>query len=556
MTEIDTIDIPVAADPYVGRLLDDKYKIVRKLGEGGMGSVYEGTRLVINRRVAIKTLHPQLAHRADVVQRFLNEARAVNEIGHEHIIEIHDFGLLDSGAPYLVMEFLEGRDLSAELDACGPLPVRRACAIMIQVCEALAATHAHRIVHRDLKPENVFLLQRRGEDFVKVLDFGVSKFMSAESGLKTRSGIAMGTPYFMAPEQARGRSDLDHRADVYALGVMLYNLLTAGFPFEAESAPALLVKLLSEPPEPIVRRRTGVPREIVELIGRMLQKDPDDRPQSCDEVAAALAPFADERRIVPVTREADALAETMASMPPAPREERPVPVTRVETEPAEETDAPRALEAPRAAPAVSRAPLYAAGLAALLAIAGAAAYALRAPDVVSITVTAPTGATLFVDGAATANPARLEVEPSAGTHTIRAEREGFLPVEVTAVFDRDHVVELRPSDFEAEPAPPTEPPTEPPAEPATSPPTGEPTTHAPPEEATVADLTPDPARGRRGARRRASGELTPAEAPSETTPSEGGQAEATPAVPTPTPEPSPVEEPTTTATRNRETMPL
>src|SRR6187401_2004204 len=223
-----------------GDLIDDKYRIVRLIGEGGMGAVYEGENTRIRRRVAIKVLHGNVAGMADAVARFEREAQAAGRIGSEHIVEVLDLGALPDGDRYLVMEYLDGDGLGTRIKNRTHLTPAELCPIAFQLMEGLAAAHGAGIIHRDLKPDNVFLLRSRHgkQDFVKLLDFGISKFsaLSGDSGFSmTRTGAVMGTPYYMAPEQAKGSRELDHRVDIYATGVILYEALTGQVPFNADT---------------------------------------------------------------------------------------------------------------------------------------------------------------------------------------------------------------------------------------------------------------------------------------------------------------------------------
>jgi serine/threonine-protein kinase len=286
-----------ATDPRIGLVLQDRYKIVRKLGEGGMGAVYEGEHVLIKRRVAIKCLHAHYANSPEIVARFHREALAATSIRHPNIVEVTDMGRFADGAFFMVLEYLDGRDWAADLAKAGPQPLGRVVHIMSQVCDALSAAHEKGIVHRDLKPENVFLCQRGDDpDFAKVLDFGISKMQDGDAdparskGL-TRTGMAMGTPYYMAPEQAQGKKDIDHRADIYALGVILFQALTNQYPFDDDSYPMLVVKICTEDAPPITRFRPDLPPEIEALVARMLTKNPSERPATCAAVKAALAPF-------------------------------------------------------------------------------------------------------------------------------------------------------------------------------------------------------------------------------------------------------------------------
>ncbi len=279
-------------DERVGIVVADRYRIARVLGVGGMGGVYEAEHLLIGKKVALKCLHREYARDRDIVERFKREARAATLIGNDHIIDVTDMGDLPDGSPFLVMEFLAGRPLAA-LCELGPLPVRRAVHIARQICSALGAAHDKGIVHRDLKPENVFLIERNGDpDFVKVLDFGISKMHSSgvDKGL-TRTGMAMGTPSYMSPEQAQGSKNLDHRTDVWALGVILYEMLAARRPFDADSYPLLLMNIVATDPDPVGWYRKDLPPALADAVMKCLVKDQDGRIHTMRELADALAPF-------------------------------------------------------------------------------------------------------------------------------------------------------------------------------------------------------------------------------------------------------------------------
>ncbi len=286
---------PGPADDKVGLVLGGKYRVMRKLGEGGMGSVYEGMHELIGKRVAIKTLNPEFTKNPAVVERFRREARAATAAGNEHIIDVTDLGDLPDGSPFLVMEYLDGRDFAHLLESDGALPVGRAVRIVRQVCDALAAAHSKGIVHRDLKPENIYLVQRKGEtDFVKVLDFGISKMREATEGVSkslTQTGTAMGTPHYMSPEQAQGLAITDHRTDIYALGVILYYAITGYTPFDSETYVGLVVQIMQDEPRKLSAYRSDVPAELEAVVLRCLAKKPEQRPATVDELAAALAPF-------------------------------------------------------------------------------------------------------------------------------------------------------------------------------------------------------------------------------------------------------------------------
>jgi len=278
----------------VGEVVGEKYRLVRLLGEGGMGSVYEARHDVIGRRFAVKFLHAELAGHPEILARFRREAQAAGSLENENIAAVTDFGSSPDGAPYIVMEFLEGEDLAKTLARNGPLPIARAAHILIQVCRGLLAAHGRGIVHRDLKPENL-LLQQRGDggDLVKILDFGIAKLKSSEHRPETatRTGMTLGTPYYMPPEQARGQKELDERADIYALGVILFELLSAQKPHNGENYNAILYSILMGAAPRIEAFRPDLPPELANVVHRAMAGEAKDRYQSVSELAQALAPF-------------------------------------------------------------------------------------------------------------------------------------------------------------------------------------------------------------------------------------------------------------------------
>jgi eukaryotic-like serine/threonine-protein kinase len=278
----------------LGEVVGEKYRLVRLLGEGGMGTVYEARHDVIGRRFAVKFLHAELASHPEILARFRREAQAAGSLENENIAAVTDFGTSPDGAPYIVMEFLEGQDLAKVLALTGPLSVQRAAHILIQVCRGLFAAHGRGIVHRDLKPENL-LLQTRGDggDLVKILDFGIAKLKSTEHRPEaaTRTGITLGTPYYMPPEQARGQKELDERADIYALGVILFELLSGQKPHNGENYNAILYSILMQAAPRIETFRPDLPPELAALVHRAMAADAKERPQSVSELAEALAPF-------------------------------------------------------------------------------------------------------------------------------------------------------------------------------------------------------------------------------------------------------------------------
>ncbi len=281
----------------IGRTIADRYRIVGLLGEGGMGAVYVADHLRIGRKVAIKRLHPELAADEKAVQRFQREARAAGATGHEHIVEILDLGYTEDGAPYLVMEYLRGLSLAQMLKKDTRLPSMRAARIVGQLLTALAAVHENGIVHRDLKPDNIFLTRQGNDtDWVKVLDFGISKMKHEDDGLDlTRTGVMMGTPYYMSPEQARGTKNIDHRVDIYAAGVILHECLTGSVPFAGDNYHALLQQILRGNPPPPSASVPGLPRELDEVVTRAMSKETDKRFPSAMAMLEALIPLGAER---------------------------------------------------------------------------------------------------------------------------------------------------------------------------------------------------------------------------------------------------------------------
>jgi len=297
VTMTTTTGVPIArttwtggTDPYIGSLIDGKYEVSSRLGEGGMGVVYRCRHTILDRTVAMKVLRLDMAKNLELTERFLNEARSASSIGNPHIIDILDFGQLPDGATYFLMEFLEGNSLTSLLEAGRRLPLERLLDIAIQLTEALGAAHRAGIVHRDLKPDNVFLIQRGDEDdFVKVLDFGIAKANTATNQL-TQAGQVFGTPHYMAPEQAAGK-EVDGRADIYSLGVMLFELVSGRLPFDGDNFMSILTQhMYKEAPRMRDLGESGlrVAPELEAVIQRCLLKTPADRYASMEELGADL----------------------------------------------------------------------------------------------------------------------------------------------------------------------------------------------------------------------------------------------------------------------------
>jgi hypothetical protein len=262
------------------------YQVTEKIGQGGMGQVYAAAHPLIGKKVAIKILAPQCVAVPDLVRRFIEEARAVNKIGHPHIIDIFSFGQLPDGRHFMVMEYLEGKNLAQRLER-ETIPVPELRRLLVQICEALEAAHGAGIVHRDLKPENIWIVQRpQEESHIKLLDFGIAKLLSADTGRITQTGAAMGTPQFMPPEQCLGRP-VDHRADIYSFGIILYLVFTGHLPFNGSTLAEIVYRHTTEAPKPPSQHRP-LPAELEKLILDCLAKEPDMRPRSAREVAERL----------------------------------------------------------------------------------------------------------------------------------------------------------------------------------------------------------------------------------------------------------------------------
>jgi serine/threonine-protein kinase len=318
------------ADEYIGKTLAKKYEVEALIGEGGMGKVYRARQVALDKLVVLKVLRHSLLGDDRTVARFKREAKAASRLNHPNSISILDFGQAEDGALFIAMEFVPGQDLHTVLSKDGPLPEPRIVRIGSQVLSALNDAHAAGVIHRDLKPENIMVEQRRNEaDFVKVLDFGIAKIQDGEDGpTLTRTGFVCGTPEYMSPEQARGAT-LDHRSDLYAVGVLLYQLLTGRLPFESDSAVGYATKHLTEEPLPPSRKRPElrVSPAMERLIMRALSKSPDDRPQDAETFKAELLAVDKERErrasAAPANRRP--AANSAGVLAPLPRRATPPP---------------------------------------------------------------------------------------------------------------------------------------------------------------------------------------------------------------------------------------
>jgi eukaryotic-like serine/threonine-protein kinase len=282
-------------DPFIGRdILNGSFQILQKIGSGGMGAVYRALQPQMNRMVGVKILHPKLANRKDLVSRFRREARAMSQLTHPNTTKVFLYGELDDGSLYIIMEFLEGKNLNQTVRADGPFPMDRALPVLIQVCGALDEAHRAGIIHRDLKPENIFLVQSAGlRDFAKVLDFGLAKVgerqMRPGSVILTQEGMVFGTPEFMSPEQAQGKS-LTPASDIYSLAVILYEVLTGKLPFDAKSPMDYIQLHVTGKPVPLNQRAPGkvFPPLLEQVIERALAKRPEERFSSAADFASAM----------------------------------------------------------------------------------------------------------------------------------------------------------------------------------------------------------------------------------------------------------------------------
>jgi serine/threonine-protein kinase len=266
-------------DPLVGKVLADRFEILERIGEGGTGVVYKAKQLSVDRVVAIKILGAHVSTDPSWVKRFHNEARAASRLDHPNTVRLIDFGQTKEGLLFIAMEFLHGRSLRQELDRVGKLPANRVLRIISQACQSLQEAHSQGIIHRDIKPDNIYLVEMKGAgDFVKVLDFSVAKLDTPDAQV-TRAGVVFGTPAYMSPEQGRGVA-LDARSDVYALGIVMYEMLSGKPPFDAKNPTEVVMMHLREQPAPL----TGVPPQLAALVMKALHKDPSKRQQTAEQL--------------------------------------------------------------------------------------------------------------------------------------------------------------------------------------------------------------------------------------------------------------------------------
>ncbi len=321
-------------DPHIGQLVAGEFRIEARVGTGGMGSVYRAAQPEMNRHVAIKILHRKYSARPDLVSRFKREARAMSHLSHPNTARVFTYGQLDDGAWYMVLEFMEGKNLAQLIRAHGPMDPERAIKIMIQICGALEEAHRAGIIHRDLKPENIFLTNQGGiEDFPKLLDFGLAKVserqMRPGSMILTQEGMVFGTAEFMSPEQASGEP-LDARSDIYSLGVILYELVSGRLPFDAKE-PLQFVKMhVEEPPIPLEERAPNLqfPEGLGMILLKAMAKKKEDRFQTAADLANVLKDCMEGRLSASIARSVPLLTKKKPSLRPAVGSSHPAAVKK------------------------------------------------------------------------------------------------------------------------------------------------------------------------------------------------------------------------------------
>jgi len=455
------------------------YNVRSKLGEGGMGTVYLGEHPLIGKKVAIKVLLEELAQKEDIVERFFNEARAVNDIGHQNIVDIVDFGKvsIEPGLPdtvYFIMEFLEGESLSDRIRRAG-LKMPEVLHIMQQACSALFASHKKGIVHRDLKPENIHLVHR-GDDalFVKLLDFGIAKLTgdSSMSSSKTRTGLVIGTPTYMSPEQCEGKGQIDHRSDVYSLGVVMYELVTGRVPFPGDGFGEILVAHLTRQPDAPSKLNPAIPPEIEAIVLHAIEKDKNRRFQTMEEFLIACrdpARHMQQYRPLPGYTPTNAGATMMmdgpvAITPPMPTGSARGPLVTAIARPTTLSGAAAEVDGQPSGKSRRGAVIGISAVAAI-ALAVGAVFLLKKPatepeagvvaavappakkesGTIRVTINSdPSGATIIRADTGKPEPGvtpiTFEVDRGGPTFDVRVKKEGFKPGQVTVGTDHDQAL--------------------------------------------------------------------------------------------------------------------
>src|SRR5262249_21256051 len=305
-------------DPLIGQTLAGKYKIEKLIKQGGMGAVYRGKHVLMDKTVAIKVLKPSLAGDDAVVARFWREAKAASKISHPHAVVVTDFGEAENGVVFLIMEYLDGRTLKEIITAEGPLQLERAASIVRQVAGALDAAHSQGVIHRDLKSENIMLVRHDGDEWSKVLDFGIAKIRqphdNGESDI-THANLVVGTPQYMSPEQCSQSGALDARSDVYSLGIIVYEMLAGRVPFAGESATVIMMKQVQDPVPSVLSARSDIPEAVDGVIKKALAKQPIDRYQSAGELSSDLMKAASMEAMSDPALRALVAAQTVPNTP-------------------------------------------------------------------------------------------------------------------------------------------------------------------------------------------------------------------------------------------------